>query len=259
MPDTTRSPLKDKPLRLPGQSVAEERDDLLENAVLQPLMLALFMIIFALLEWWRDFMQLKPNPVISTIAAVLAIGYAVWRIYRSRVRLRNLRQALEGERAVGQYLERLREGGYHVFHDVVGTGFNIDHVLIGPAGVYTIETKTWSKPIKGSARVVFDGADLKVGGIEPDRSPVVQAKAQAGWMKSMLLESTGKRYAVHPVIVFPGWFVENTAGSFKDLWVLEPKALPTFLQNAENRLEPEDVKLAAFHLSRLIRAKQREL
>lgn len=134
MPDTTRSPLKDKPLRLPGQSVAEERDDLLENAVLQPMMLAAVMIIFALLEWWRDFMQLKPNPVISTIAAALAVGYAVWRIYRSKVRLRNLRQALDGERAVGQYLERLREAGYHVFHDVVGTGFNIDHVLIGPSG-----------------------------------------------------------------------------------------------------------------------------
>ncbi|RZL68707.1 MAG: NERD domain-containing protein [Variovorax sp.] len=194
MLETKRSPLKDKPLRLPGQSVAEEREDLLENAVLQPMMLAAFMILIALLDWWRDLMQLKPNPVISTIAAVVALGYAASRIYRSRMRLRNLRQALDGERAVGQYLERLREAGYHVFHDVVGTGFNIDHVLIGPAGVYTIETKTWSKPVKGGARVVFDGAELKVGGFEPDRSPVVQAKAQAGWMKSMLLESTGRRF-----------------------------------------------------------------
>lgn len=75
---------------------------MLENAVWQPIMLALFMIIFALLEWWRDFMQLKPSPVIYTIAAVLAAGYAMLRIYRSRGRLQNLRQALDGERAVGQ-------------------------------------------------------------------------------------------------------------------------------------------------------------
>lgn len=258
MPNADRSPLKDKPLRLPGQSVADEREALLDSAVMQPMMLAAFMIIFALLEWWRDYMDLKPRPVVATIAAALAVCYAAWRIYSSRARFRNLRQALEGERAVGQYLERLREGGYQVFHDVVGSGFNIDHVLIGPAGVFTVETKTWSKPRKGNARVVFDGIALKVGGFEPDRDPVAQAKAQAGWMKTMLFESTGRRFDVRPVIVFPGWFVENAAGSFKDLWVLEPKALPTFLNNAEQRLEREAVKLASFHLSRLIRASQRD-
>ena len=35
-----------------------------------------------------------------------------------------------GERAVGQYLERLRESGPRVFHDVPGVGFNLDHVVI---------------------------------------------------------------------------------------------------------------------------------
>lgn len=48
------------------------------------------------------------------------------------------------------------------------------------------------------------------------------------------------------MIVFPGWFVANSGG-FRDLWVLEPKALPSFLQNEPARLSPEDVKLASFH------------
>jgi hypothetical protein len=62
---------------------------------------------------------------------------------------------------------------------------------------------------------------------------------------------------VRPVIAFPGWFVANSSGTFKDIWVLEPKALPSFLDNEPIRLSPEDVKLASFHLSRLIRSTER--
>jgi Nuclease-related domain len=161
------------------------------------------------------------------------------------------------ERAVGQFLERLRERGFDVFHDVIGRGFNVDHVLVGPAGVFTIETKTWSKPVSGKAQVNFDGEKITAGSFEPDRDPVVQAKAQAGWLKALLLESTGRKLDVRPVIVFPGWFVENASGSFKDIWVLEPKALPSFLSNEPSRLSREDVKLASFHLFRLIRSNER--
>lgn len=122
--------------------------------------------------------------------------------------------------------------------------------------MFTVETKTWGKPSNGKAKVTFDGAEISVGGLQPDRDPIVQAKAQASWLKSMLLESTGKGFQVRPVIVFPGWYVENAAGGFRDVWVLEPKALPTFLKNETRRLQLEDIKLAAFHLSRLIRTTQ---
>ena len=220
-------------------------------------MLALFLVMIAALEWWRFYANIKPNPVVFSGGALIAVLYAAYRFKRAIPRLRNLRQALEGERAVGQFLERLREQGFHVFHDVVGTGFNVDHVLVGPAGVFTIETKTWSKPISGNAQLAFDGETIRAGGFEPDRDPVVQAKAQASWLRALLLESTGKKVDVRPVIVFPGWFVVNSVGSLRDIWVLEPKALPTFLNNEPSRMTPEDVKLASFHLSRLIRSGER--
>ena len=79
------------------------------------------------------------------------------------------------------------------FHDVVGLGFNVDHVIVGPAGVFTVETKTWSKPAKGDAKVVFDGERVRINGFEPDRNPIVQAKAQARWLKEVLAESTGMK------------------------------------------------------------------
>lgn len=256
MAEKTRSPLKDKPLRVPGQSIQEEREDIIEDSVGQPLTLALFFVLIAALEWWRVYSGIQPNPIVFTGAALVTVVYAAIRISRAAPRLKNLRLALEGERAVGQFLERLREGGFRVFHDVVGEGFNVDHVLIGPPGVFTVETKTRSKPRSGRSEITFDGETLRVSGQEPDRNPVVQAKAQAGWLRSLLKESTGRDFVVRPVVVFPGWYITNSPGSFRDVWVLEPKALPAFLDNEPTRLSAEEISMASIHLGRLIRAEQ---
>lgn len=76
-------------------------------------------------------------------------------------------------------------------------------------------------------------------------------------MKQLLQASTGKSYFVRPVIVFPGWYVKASRESRRDLWVLEPKALPSFLAQENAQIPAEDLKLAAFHLSRFIRSQER--
>jgi Nuclease-related domain len=256
---SSTSPIKDPPLRLPAQSLVEERSAILNDKLEPWLAVAVFMLALACFEWYRYFSKIPPNPVVFSIAAVVAATLAAWRFFRLRPRLRRLRQAIDGEKAVGQFLERLRESRYVVFHDVVGEGFNVDHVLIGPAGVFTVETKTWSKPAGGDARITFDGDTLKAGPHTPDRDPVVQAKAQASWLRRTLAESTGRQIDVFPVVLFPGWYVEQAPATRDGLWLLEPKALPAFLEREPTRLPLEDRKLVEFHLSRFIRAGERQV
>lgn len=256
MSEPTRSPIKDKPLHSPGQSLEEERRKLIEEKLETSFVLALFFTFLAALEWWRYYMNLPLSPVIFTVFASLFIAFLAWRVWKIRPQMLALRRGAEGEKVVGQFLERLRENGYHVFHDLIGVGFNVDHVLIGPAGVFTIETKTWSKPQRGQARIKFDGEKLTVAGRDPDRNPIVQARAQAGWLKGLLAESTGRQFEVFPIVVFPGWYIEQTKDSLRNMWVLEPKALPKFLGNESRCLTPEEVKLVSFHLSRFIRSSE---
>ena len=253
MRNSKRSPLKDKPLRNPGQSLDEQRDDLIYDKITGPAVIAMFLLALAGLEWWRYYFPQEPKPALYTFGALVGVGYAAYQIWRVWPRVQELRQGRDGEKAVGQFLERLRETGFQVFHDVVGTGFNVDHVLIGPAGIFTIETKTFSKRPSLDAKVAFDGEHIVVDGHEPDRDPVVQAKAQANWLRELLAQSTGRKFAVRPVILFPGWWVEQSKGSRREVWVLEPKALPGFLAHEPEVLAPEDVKLASYHLSRFIR------
>jgi hypothetical protein len=251
-----KSPIKSAPLRSAGQSIAEQQVNLLESVVFWPLMIWIAWVPLTVLEWIHWFWPTPPMPWVFTVLLVLATFWLALRTLRARSLMRRLRLARDGERAVGEFLQKLQKEGYQVFHDLVGDGFNLDHVLIGPAGVFTIETKTYSKPAKGKAEVTFDGERIKIGHWEPDRNPVIQARAQAGWLRSLLMETTGRDFPVHPVIVFPGWFVRSEGRPKRPIWVLNPKALPKFLQHQASRLTKEEVQQASFHLSRFIRVEE---
>lgn len=54
----------------------------------------------------------------------------------------NWAQGAEGEEAVGKILEELRAEGWCVIHDVAFGRGNIDHIVVGPGGIFTIETKS---------------------------------------------------------------------------------------------------------------------
>jgi len=251
----TRSPLTAPPLRNPGQSLDEEIHHLIDEEASGYLLVAFCLLFFTLMEWGRWWFQFPPQPVLLTLLTVVVFAYVTRKLFVLRRKVRQLRLARDGERAVGQFLETLRVHGYRVLHDLTGEGFNVDHALIGPAGLFTVETKTYHKPAKGKPEIVYDGEHVTVAGYVPERNVVVQGKAQAHWLQNVLLESTGQRFKVQSVVLYPGWFVKTTIKLNGDTpWILNPKALPAFLEHQPARLSDADVQLATYHLSRFMRA-----
>jgi hypothetical protein len=253
----SKSPLKDAPLRNPGQSLDARIDDLGLD-MFQPFLVATMLVVLALLEWFRWYRDSPPHPVFYSLVAVAGIIYAIIQTRRNLARLRALKLGRDGEKAVGQYLEQVREADARVFHDLVGDGFNLDHVLVSTKGVFAIETKTWSKPIRGEANITYDGEHLFANGQKRDRDPVKQALAQARWLSDLIRESTGKAFPIRPVVVFPGWYVNSTAttaAKSKGVWLLNPKALPDFIGAERASMAAEDVRLVSYHLGRSIRTR----
>ena len=129
-------------------------------------------------------------------------------------------------------------------HDLEGEGFNVDHVAVTPQGILVIETKTRSKPMGRDARIVFDGERIIVDGLEPERDPLVQARAAASWVRQKLNEGIGREFPVRPVIAFPGWFVDRTGeGRRSSVWVVEPKSIGGFLKREPILLTDADISL----------------
>lgn len=144
-----------------------------------------------------------------------------------------------GERVVGEALEPLKAQGWRVFHDVPGVDngrkFNIDHVAVGPTGVYVIETKTRRK---GAARPGFDDYKVYFDGhalVWPwgeDNHGLDQAERNADWLSATLFPGIGEFVPVLPILTLPGWWVEmKPARDPRRCRVTNPKGLPKFLPN----------------------------
>jgi hypothetical protein len=206
---SSQSPLKARPLRLPGQSLDREIDRWISESAMGYYVVAAMLCTVAAFEWYGSLTHSPRRPLLFSIMAGVAVMVAVWRILGIKNKVKNLRLGRDGERCVGQFLERLREDGGQVFHDVPGQDFNLDHVVISPRGVYAIETKTWSKPWP-KATITIAGDSLRVAGRTPDRNPIEQASAAARWLSNKLEELTGRKFPARGVVVFPGWFVERT-------------------------------------------------
>jgi hypothetical protein len=73
------------------------------------------------------------------------IGAARWFAAKNRENS-NRYLGYFGERIVAEHLEPLKLQGWRIFHDVPGisngSSFNLDHIAVGPNGVFAIETKT---------------------------------------------------------------------------------------------------------------------
>ena len=248
-----KSPLRTEPLRVPGQAADRALNDYLLDHLLLPALMAAVLVALAAIEWFRALYPQPPIPWLYTLVAVLGVLWAAWSIRKGWVGGKQLKQGRDGERYVATYLENLRQFGFYVYHDIPTGDANIDHVLIGSRGIFTIETKTLSKPVRGECKIRVAADGISVNGILLDRNPLVQAKAQAGWLRAFFGDADFK-VAVRPVILFPGWFVEPFDINAVGAWILEPKALEGYVSNQRDSIPPEQAKAMAAALASYVRA-----
>lgn len=252
MQNNTKQPLTDNLLRQPGQSLDEEINNLLDNQVLVYVISSIFLIMLSIHEWYKWYLQKPPSPLIYTIMAIVVTVYSMYKIIPLRRYIKMLKQGRDGERAVAELLNFFREAKMKIFHDVIGDSFNIDHVVVSTKGIYLVETKTYSKPEKGNAEIVFDGNCLYKNGQSIGDSILIQVTAGRSWLSNLIEELTAKKFEVQPVVVFPGWYVKMP-NKKTDIWVLNPKGLSAWINNRPEVLSEEDVKLISNHLGRYIR------
>lgn len=211
-----RSPLSGKQLgHVPGQQLQERIDKHTDEMDygLQIMLIALplmYMIWITMRVDWST-VRYGSGDILFVLgwAATFLFGFFV---FRRHYRLREqAKDGLLAERVTGMQLNRLIAQGCIVMHDLPGDGFNIDHIVISPRGIYAVETKSFRKPLQGgseSARVRFDGEALRF----PDfieKSAVEQAKRQARWLAKELREALGSDYPVEAALALPGWYVEQ--------------------------------------------------
>lgn len=243
-----RSPLKEPPPRVAGQSVDEELNRFLDEEIMPWVILGMFAVIYAAFEWVRWLADFHPHPAIVTVVAALFAAFCLARALSHRKRIRAIKQGRDGERQVGAMLEDLRKIGCIVIHDLVGDGFNIDHIVLSTHGIFCIETKTISKP-PGDVKATYDGERLIIPGLGDYSQAVHQVRASASSLQKLCLSLTGKTYAVRPVVCLPGWYISSDIPGWRhDTWVFNPNQVIQFITGAPESISQADIQALTHHM-----------
>lgn len=228
-------------LRPPGESLRLRIDALSEKLMTDALILLIFSMIVGFGLW-----TIFKHPFVGGVALALSLPPFLYFAHRLWERLRLLRDCnlgFLGERAVGEELNSLLADGWKVFHDLEfdeypgRKTFNVDHVVVGPGGLFAIETKTRSKPaIKVGDRspniVVFDGTALEYPWGREDFG-IRDARERSQHLSQWLSKSLQTVCAFRPVLALPGWFVKRTGKS--DLHVVSGRELGQLFDGLNKR------------------------
>jgi hypothetical protein len=137
-----------------------------------------------------------------------------------------------GEEQVGGLLDGMAGEDWHVIHDAsLGQG-NVDHILIGPGGVFTVETKSHPGPIRVAN---VHGATLR------------QAQAQ----RKAIERVTDAQ--VEPLIVFSRAWVDKPLARRKGVRVTPARMLPGYLERHSATLTPAEVERTRARVTEALR------
>jgi hypothetical protein len=154
---------------------------------------------------------------ITLLLAILIVSHSVLPLVERQER------GASGEEQVGRLLEALAGEGWTVIHDVsLGRG-NVDHILIGPGGVFTVETKSHPGPI--IVREIH-GATLE------------QARSEQRAVERV----TGE--AAEPLVVYSRAWVDRPLARRKGVRILPARMLGSYLERRPEMLSADEVERA---------------
>ncbi|QES48235.1 NERD nuclease [Streptomyces venezuelae] len=130
------------------------------------------------------------------------------------------RTGLVGEQRVGRELERLQRQGWRVLHSIpLPRQVDIDHLLIGHGGVFTINTKR--HPQK---RVWVGDNAVKVNGGKPHPYPA-KSRAEAERARKVLEKHCGFPVPVEGILVFVDVAELNVVPTLSKVRALQERAV----------------------------------
>ena len=234
-------------LRIKLESLEQQLDDKIMLLLAFPC--ALIIVVFMVKP--RSFMACFVLFSFSLIWTLFFRG-SVTRLLEERWKYQ---LGFDGERYVGEELSRLIAHGFEIYHDVPFDGFNMDHVLVGPQGVFVVETKTRSKPVDGTGekefRVQFNGKSLRWPWGE-EKHDIEQARNNAATLSNWLTKAIGDTVKVSPILTLPGWWIERSV-PLSDLYILNPREITRIYDSTKITLDQEMIRRICYQLDQKCR------
>jgi hypothetical protein len=228
-------------LRNPGQSLDRKIDQAFKTWTTHFIFTAGVMITYALHEWARWIFNWGSHPVLFSALAFFGIVFCLTSLDPIAKQWRFLRKIRRDKIRASDDLNELTQQGYTLMHDFAPTEFRMDHVLIGPGGLFAVATESLEQGKRRGEEIQYDGKNLYLRGKLLKRDPVSRARVMADWLDQKTFQALGRRFKVQPVVLFPRRHLEGPLNA-SDVWVLNSAALPSYINLEDDKLNKYDRK-----------------
>jgi hypothetical protein len=162
-----------------------------------------------------------------TLAVVVVIADTIIRSRRVFAGPAAVRQAA-ARRSTCRQLAKLERAGYRAVHDIAipGTEDQIDHLVMGPAGVFAIDSEAWDKRLPVRTR---NGRQLWHGPFSM-RDRLEHARGEAEWAAQRLSGALGAPVTVRPAMAVYGPKVHWDVATIRDVDVFSGPRLRRYLR-----------------------------
>ena len=233
-------------LRSPGESTRRRIDRTNgEIGAYATALGAIPLTLFAALVSYVHFLYLDLGWMETGYFGALSAGFILYstnKIKRLKSRRRRLYQIYEGQMAVAQEVNRLIPDGYRVYHDFPTDQFHIDHIIVGPQGVFAVTAKVIPRfGHRRQSTLLLEGQQL-VYGKQRDEHTVPFAAFQASWLAKWLLTATGEALSVQSILTIPGWRIKSLRNT--TVLAVAPSAIGEALNHSRGyRLSGKTIRL----------------
>jgi len=197
----------------------------------------IIMAVFSILVSWR---------LGLTLAVIAVIADTIYRSRRAYVGQGRARIRMTGaQRRTRRQLARMNRAGYHAVHAsrIPDTEDQIDHLVIGPAGVFAIDSEGWDKRLivrVKNTRQLWHGPFSK-------KERLDHARWESQRAAEMLSSAAGEPVTVRPAMAVYGPKIPWDVVTIRDVDVFSGPRLRKYLrrqtrQPGVRRLTDADVK-----------------
>jgi hypothetical protein len=124
--------------------------------------------------------------------------------------------------------------------------------LVGPGGIFAIETKAYGVFGNGCVGIDQDGT-LKLSNQTAMGDPLCQARRSAESISNILKDRLRRDFEVTPVLIFPGWTLKG-AKAETGVVVLNDGMITEFFENRRRLLSDEQITELCSHLDQSARS-----
>ena len=162
-------------------------------------------------------------------ACLLFIAWWVFLV-RGVLRWWELRFAARAQSAFAGALARLNLQGHRVFHDVTAGDITLDHVVMGPKGVFAIRLVA-RRPPRGSDPVVrINGRSIEFQDGFALLDTIALAERGARALSELPVKGLSHRLHVIPVVAVPGWEIAPPQGQAGETFLANEKTAMLLLR-----------------------------